>query len=450
MSLPESDSPGSILRKPSGRSPFRDGRQVASGDSKGTIKLWDAASGDELEKVRVHEESVSALAFSEDGHRIVSASADGTVRISRLGNAPQFWGLKEHPDHVIELAFSTDGRRLITRSQNDTTWLWDAIEGNPVACLFRSTFVVLLGGSARTSLFADKNRVVSLVHGGVWDATDGRVVKEPESCSPRFRLGTQLLFSPDGRRVALLRNGSCSLALAFTDCINDTHLLQGHTAPVTGVAFSPDGERVATGSEDGTVRVWNATTCAELARFDGHQAPVSCVAFSGDGLRIASGGTDRTIRVWSVNDASKAPTTSLHVVDPGIWRRGCSRENGLWEDHAVCQLAFSADGRVVFSLSRTASFGSLDSDSAVRAWDVETGRCLEKLTGVCDFKAVASGSGYRAIIHEGEFAIQSEERGQVIARFPTVFPFLKTHPSGQIWAGAISNHLYLLKLEGSA
>jgi WD40 repeat protein len=76
-------------------------------------------------------------------------------------------------------------------------------------------------------------------------------------------------------------------------------VLEGHTGPVFAVAFSPDGQLLASGSYDHTVRLWNPATGKELQKLEGHTDLVQTVAFSPDGQLLASGSYDHTVRLWN-------------------------------------------------------------------------------------------------------------------------------------------------------
>jgi tRNA A-37 threonylcarbamoyl transferase component Bud32 len=124
-------------------------------------------------------------------------------------------------------------------------------------------------------------------------------------------------------------------------CHADVHTLKGHTHAVNGVAFSPDRKRIASGSVDKTVKVWEAQTGQEVLTLQGHTGGVYSVAFSADGRRIVSGSQDQTVRVWDAHTGQETLTLRGHT--------------GL-----VLSVAFSGDGKRIVS-------GSYD--RTVKVWD---------------------------------------------------------------------------------
>ncbi len=81
----------------------------------------------------------------------------------------------------------------------------------------------------------------------------------------------------------------------------ETLTLKGHTHWISSVSFSPDGTRLASASNDNSVKLWDAATGQELHTLKGHTVPVACVCFGPDGTRLASASFDRTAKVWDVS-----------------------------------------------------------------------------------------------------------------------------------------------------
>ena len=152
----------------------------------------------------------------------------------------------------------------------------------------------------------------------LWDPQSGTELARLEGHN---HIVIAVAFSPDGTRLA---SGSDeedpSVRLWDAESGKELACLEGHQAGVYAVAFSPDGTRLATGSSDQSVRLWDAASGIELARLEGHQAGVTAVAFSPDGTRLASGSSDQSIRLWDVRGGAELCRVSLaRVVQDLVW-----------------------------------------------------------------------------------------------------------------------------------
>ena len=81
--------------------------------------------------------------------------------------------------------------------------------------------------------------------------------------------------------------------------------LIGHRSDVWSVSFSPDGTKIVSGSDDKSIRVWDATSGTQIHQLDGHSSGVTSVSFSPDGTKIVSGSFDKSIRIWDATSGTQ-------------------------------------------------------------------------------------------------------------------------------------------------
>jgi WD40 repeat protein len=378
-----------------------DGRQLAVGSLNGIVQLWDPTNGQVLQVIKA--EGVNCLAFSPDGKRLATGGGI-TVRLWDLTtgpeylvinsrapsfafspdsrriagasadvNSPQLWdaitgqGLLTFTSNGAGLnafAFSPNGKLLATGAVDETIKLWNAGTGQELLTIKRqagSVNYVLINPDSRVLFFPDSQRLalgngngdVTLLEastgklmarfkglttpistlalsldgrrlaagslGGeakIWDVVTGQELGRFSGLAARRINIIGLAFSPDGKRLALC-SAEFIIRLFDPDTFQQVTTLKGHGSLVTSIAFSPDGKRLASSSRDGTVRLWDLATGQELLtlKVTTNQNGVLRVAFSPDGKRLAASvagggrgvGDPRTLRVWSAASDGDAP-----------------------------------------------------------------------------------------------------------------------------------------------
>jgi WD40 repeat protein/tRNA A-37 threonylcarbamoyl transferase component Bud32 len=330
------------------------GRNLASANADGTIRLFDVETGEPGLTLRGHQDTVYSVAFHPDGQRLASASADRTVKVwdwktgqvtfSDSGDATLFT--------AYGVAFSPDGRRLAASGEEGKVIIWDLIGGQKPLRLSGHE-----GLASAVAFSPDGLLLASVSFGGVlriWDAGTGDILHTIQA-HPMMPIAA-VAFHPDGRRVA---TASFDRLVKIWDVTTEELLLgplSGHTGLVVGLAFSPDGRRLATSGEDKTVKLWGVDTGQELLTLRGHTSIGTCVAFSPDGHRLASASTDGTIRIWDATPLSGSE---------GLEHKTLRHDDEVWS------VAFSPDGRQI------ASGGW---DGTVRLWEATSGAPILTLT----------------------------------------------------------------------
>jgi WD40 repeat protein/tRNA A-37 threonylcarbamoyl transferase component Bud32 len=353
----------------------RTGARVVTASDDRTARIWDARTGRSIAVLAGHDKWVWVARFSPDGTRIVTASIDGTARLWDAGGQ-LVATLRDTGAQITDAVFA--GAELYLHSAGRDVTRWDATTGAPHGRVATHAAEV-------TAIATDRNaRIASVSLDGAVQihGANGALVAELAAQLPVRHMA----FSADGTRLALA--GGVEVEVWDVERKLRLAAMRGHAGKVTAIAFAPDGRRLASSSDDGTARLWDAQTGQSLALIPSLDA-VKWLAFSRDGGRIAIGGAGGA-SVWdSRNDARRAvfdlgePVSSVTLRGDGGAVVACGARGTVraWsvrdgapllglQTGASCVAAITPDGAVALTG---------DSDGKVRSWDAASGQPLREL-----------------------------------------------------------------------
>jgi hypothetical protein len=281
-----------------------DGRRAASGGGDNVVRLWDLATGREAQAFRGHTNTVEAVAFAPDGRHVLSAGQDLTIRLWDTDTGRELRRLQGHTGAVHGVAFLPDGRRVLSAGSDMTVRLWDLGSESEVGRLSGHTNAVLavaVSPDGRRVLSAGADHSIWL-----WDLDQQRSLRRLDGHTDFVR---SVAFAPDGRR-ALSGGDDGTVRLWDLESGRELKRMNGHADWVYGVAFAPDGRRALSAGKDRTLRLWGLPPAqpagslneptGELYRFEQREGEFRGVAFCPDGQRVVSGSQDGTVRVWGL------------------------------------------------------------------------------------------------------------------------------------------------------
>jgi WD40 repeat protein len=312
----------------------RDGRRLVSASydqsnspGDGTVRFWEADPEATLPVLKGHTDYVYPVAYSPDGRWIASGSWDKTIRLWDAATGEECKMLP-HPGIVAALAFTPDGTRLVSGgdlgdSLKGQLLVWDVATGQPQS-------PVPAGPRVRSLAVSPDGTRIAV---GIYDATAGWTMRISATATGEeiaTRDGVPFAFSPNGKWLAGRDAEGKNVVLWDTHGFRPTAHWPEHRGNVNTIAFNRDGSHFLSASSDRTVRLWETATGKCVRVFEGHTDEVFAAVFHPDGTRIASAGRDRAICLWDAASGQEVVRLPGHT-------------SYIWS------LAFSPDGTSLVS-----------------------------------------------------------------------------------------------------
>ena len=291
-------------------------------------------------------EGVRKIIFTQDG-RYIAAAMGRSIQIwdCQMGKCIQV--LTGHTSRILSLVMTADGERLLSSSWRERI-LWNRKSNQPIT-------VIQTGGLSPLAFLPDENTYLSSVHGSIYfyDLITEKS-QRPLHCWGIGNIIDSIAVSADGRRITASSFNARDIAYFNLDMGEKVIILSGHHHSIESLAMTPDGWMLVSGSEDGTLRLWDLDLQRCMGVLVGHYGPVRSVVITPDGKTAVSGSDDRTIRIWDLE-------------------RRELRQVLMGNSTNVQALAIGPEGQAL------ASGGS---DSSVILWDLSTGQPQKTLNGL--------------------------------------------------------------------
>jgi WD40 repeat protein/serine/threonine protein kinase len=269
---------------------FAPDSRVLAAPREGTVSLFDPATSKEIEQIPALGTDVSTLIYSPDGTLLVSGSENGKIRVWSCAERRLLRQLDGHKEPIVRFYFRADGRRLLSVDRKGKAISWDAL---------------------------------------TWQAG--------QTFGVEFVWQWPGAVSPDGRLLAIGAMGAMRWLNPETGGLLAT-TTGGHQWPVEAVAFSDDGSQVASAAANGTVALWDPSSFKLIAAFKGHMLGAHGVVFSPDGRRLATGSNSReAVKLWDLSTHRELMTLSGQGVQfwfvafspDDRWLAACNAEGRL-------------------------------------------------------------------------------------------------------------------------
>lgn len=315
---------GRALRSLNAEQPVRslafstDGRTIASGSDDGKVRLWNYHTGEVLKVLSGHTSWISAIAFSVD-QLLASGSEDRTVRLWHSNLCQR--QLQGYSNGIWSVAFSPAGNLLASGSQDRCIRLWSVQTGHQAGHQTGKLLGSLAGHTSwiwsvafsptqPTLASSSEDRTIR-----IWDI---HTQQQRHVLTGHEDAVLSLLYTPQGTLWSGSLDGTLKHWTAEGICVQTLDRERdGHSGGIWAIALSLDGNRLLSGSQDQTLKLWDAVSGSLIDTLNGHQSWIRAVAISPDCQTLLSGSADGMLKIWRADGAGKYRCQQTHVAHSG-------------------------------------------------------------------------------------------------------------------------------------